>query len=461
MRKLRRWKKIGLALIALAFLLPPLAFGLSNLFLLSSKGQKFVAARITRVLPFETSVSGATWSPWNGVTLHGLRLEQPAPLKVAVREPLLTIQMIRVHPDWRQLLRKKISAKGIEIVKADLTLPAELLSQIPRKESAAPVTAANPDLASAPPQQIPAPQATPPPPTEVPPSLPPVAAAQQKPTVAATDVKTPTVWVSLKDVGIKIISGGSHNKLCEATGINGSFPVSGKSAKSAITITRMAGLGKDAPGSTKLPIAWKSPVIAIGPAETELFGLDLKVVCNTALIAGIPFKVEALVPEQKEKEIRIGAENKATLGAVTAQGMFQGYLQIPATWQGQWVAQVLSVDAELAGGRRTHFERGQAVAVFGNGMLRCLDARLIGDDASFLANATLLTDGRLAGNARLVASPETLSALSKFTRPLTAQPPSFTALSTPQRAALDLQIFGHIGDLYYKPDPASAPLRLR
>lgn len=461
MRKLRRWKKIGLALIALAFLLPLLAFVLSNLFLLSPKGRKFVAARIARVLPLETSVSGATWSPWNGITLHGLRLEQPAPLRAAVRKPLLTIQTIRIHPDWRKLLRKNLSAKGIEIVKADLTLPVELLSQIPRKETAAPVAAANPDLASAPPQQIPAPQAAPPPPAEIPPTPPPVAAAQQKPTVAAMDVKTPTVWVSLKGVGIRIVSGGSHNGLCEATGINGSIPISGKPAKSAITIARMAGLGKDAPGSTKLPIAWKSPVIAIGPAETELFGLDLKVVCNAALIPGIPFKVEALVPEQKGKQIRIGPENKATLGAVTAQGMFQGYLQVPATWQGQWVAQALSVDAELAGGRRTHFERGQALAVFGNGMLRCLDARLIGDDASFLANATLLTDGRLAGNARFVASPETLSALSKFTRPQTAQPPAFTALSTPQRAALDIQVFGRIGELFYKPDPASAPLRLR
>ena len=84
----------------------------------------------------------------------------------------------------------------------------------------------------------------------------------------------------------------------------------------------------------------------------------------------------------------------------------------------------------------------------------------LGEQASIIANAAVLSDGRMAGIARIVAAPESLIAVSRFFRPDAAEP-HLTPLSTPQRAALDLQIYGRPGNLLFRPDPVAAPLRLR
>ena len=84
----------------------------------------------------------------------------------------------------------------------------------------------------------------------------------------------------------------------------------------------------------------------------------------------------------------------------------------------------------------------------------------MGEQISLLGNATLLSDGRGSANLRIVAPPETLHTLSSWTDP-TGSPPYFSPLHTPQRAALDLQIFGKLGDFSYKPHPNSKPIKIR
>jgi hypothetical protein len=98
--------------------------------------------------------------------------------------------------------------------------------------------------------------------------------------------------------------------------------------------------------------------------------------------------------------------------------------------------------------------------MFHGGTLRCLDARLVGEETSLLGNAMLLSDGRFAGIARIVAAPESLVAISKFTHP-DGTAPQLTSLSTPQRAALDMRIFGSPGNVFFQPNPAAAPIPLR
>jgi len=450
-------------MLGIAILAPLLAFGISNLFLVSPKGRAFIAERIERRLSFETSIQGTTWSPWNGITIYGLRMEQPGTLRDAFDKPLISVQSVSIHPDWLALLRKKLVLRGMEIMKPDLCVPIELLSQIPHEEE--------PALASQPPALA---TATPAPPAGTPqgataaqaaanPAIaandPPGTEKPDGPKASAPDVQTPNVWINVRGGRLGIVSLMSRSPLFVAGGIDGSVPISGKPALSKISISHLKGLGQQAPGKINLPLKWTAPALAIGAIGGEMFGLDFKLAGQIGLVPGVPFRIDASVPEQKDREIRIGGKIHARLGTVIAQGRTQGFLQAPASWQGQWVARTAAVDVEMAG-RKNSFDRGQAILLFQNGTLRCLDARLSSDEATIIGNAMILSDGRMAANTRIIAAPETLVAISMFTQP-DPKATHLTPLSTPQRAALDLQIFGRPGKLLYKPNPMAVPVRLQ
>ena len=133
-------------------------------------------------------------------------------------------------------------------------------------------------------------------------------------------------------------------------------------------------------------------------------------------------------------------------GTIAASARFRGLLLAPGSWQGEFVAEATSLSARIAG-HDAKFDRGNALAVLHGGTLSCLDARLIGDDLSLLGNATVLADGQIAAVLRLVAPPETLSAITSRAFSNCPQPPVLTLLATPQRAALDLELSGQISNL--------------
>lgn len=459
----RRWKrKLGLALFGLAFLAPLLAFGVSNLFLVSPKGRALIADKISLQLQLEAKVQGATWSPWNGITIYGLRLEQPDLLRKSFKKPLLSVQSVRIHPDWLALREKTLSMKGMDVVKPDFTIPIELLSQIPQREVSPP--AKPPDLAAAKPPSVQgAPQANPVAPAPPNPGITGLVqpVQQQPPPIVkpASVAPTPAVWINIHEGSLGIVSLMSPAPLFHAGGINGSVPLAGKPTESRISVGKMTGLdGKDL-GKVTLPLKWDAPVLILKAIGGKISGMDFKVAGQIALTHGNPFRIDVAVPEQKDQKLRVGGNARANLGVVAAQGRAQGYLRLPASWQGQWIAQARAIDVEMVG-HKNHFGQGQALVIFQNGMLRCVDARLIGEDASIIGNAMLLSDGRMAGIARIVAAPESLVAISRITRP-DSTPPHLTPLSTPQRSALDIQVYGRPGKLFYQSDPMSAPQQLR
>ena len=450
-------RKAGLALLILAILVPVLAFGLSNLFLLSPKGRQFLAGKVENRLLLETSTQGATWSPWNGITVYGIRVEQPEVLREAIGRPLLSVQSVRIHPDWSALLKKRLTPKGMEIVKPELHLPIELLSQIPQAKEEPALAAVTPAPAVLPPTAAPSPAEAASNPA------PPQAVAQAESGVSeknptAPEVTVPNVWIHIRDGRLGIVSVMTPAPLFEAAGIDGSIPVSGKPAGSKISVSRLRGMAGEASGNIEIPLVWSAPVLGTKAVDGEMFGIDFKLGGHVALIPGIPFRIDASAPEQGETIIGIGGESVAKLGKVVSQGRAEGYLQIPATWQGKWIAQASDLDVEISG-RRNRFDHGRAVVVFQKGALRCVDARLSSDEATIIGNGAVLTDGRMAANARIIASPETLASISSTIQP--AGEAHLTPLSTPQRAALDLQIFGRPGNLHYKPDPMAAPIPLQ
>lgn len=457
MRK-RRWRKwLGLTVLALAVLGPLLAFGASNLFLLSSKGRTFVASRIQRMIHLETSVQGGSWSPWNGFTVYGLLIKQPAPLRSAISAPMLTAETIRIHPDWRALAKRRLMIRSVEIHKPDLAVPIELLSQIPSAPVTPAIAANQPDLAAVNPSPPETPEAV------VPPiSPPPLATAEKQVTAQAQprpDETAPTFWMSIGEGRLRIVSAMTKEPLYRIARIDGPIPLGGKSARSALTLGGIGFLNHSLPETVRVPMRWKSPVLGAGVIDGGLFGLDCKMEARIGFTTGMPFLIGGVLPKQDGKEIVLSEALRAKLGSVAGQGRIHGHLLAPGSWQGQGIIQALAMEAEYSGQKAT-FDRGHSLLIFQGGVLRCLDARLIGDETSILGNAMLLSDGRFAGAARIVATPESLGAISRFIQ-ADGSTPQLTALSTPQRAALDMWVFGSPGNVFFKPHPAAKPIILR
>lgn len=456
----KRWRKrLGLAVLATAVLGLPLAFGVSNLFLISPKGRSFVAGRIQRAIQLETSVQGCTWSPWNGFTVYGLLIQQPAPLRKAITTPMLAAESIRIHPDWRALLGKKLVIRGVEIDKPHLTAAIELLSQIPSAPVEPTVAAKPPDLAvvEQPPGTIPAA-----PPSQIPtvPQVDPAIAAKPAATPPKSPVviTDPTVWVTFTDARLSIVSAMSKEPLYRISRINGGLPISGKSAGSELVLDGIRVWGNSIPGAVKIPVKWQAPVLGLGVIDAGVFGIDCKLEAQIGFTPGFPFLIGGVIPKQEGREIVLSEAMRAKIGSIAGQGRFQGYALAPGSWQGQCLVQTLLVDAEFAGNKAS-FSHGQGLVMFQQGVLRCLDARLIGDDVSLLGNGMALSDGRFATHLRIVAAPENLAAISR--RIQNDSPLQLTPLSTPQRAALDMRVFGFPGQVLYQANPAAKPVLIR
>ncbi|MGJ8634534.1 MAG: hypothetical protein ACSHX7_11515 [Luteolibacter sp.] len=468
-------KRLAIIAILLLILLPLIAFGLSNLYLVSPKGQRHIGSRITAFTRMESSVKGATWSPWNGITVYGIEIKQPPPLREEYKSPLLRIQSVRCVPVWKKLATKTLEIRNLDLTNPELSIPIEFLSQIPRT--------APPELASK--TQVTSPPATPAasPPAlaqnHIPTPTSPVAPAQDQHPAPAQASNTPpsntvqeptrpqnippaeaapTVSVTFTGGRFTLLSTFSEKPLYRIASASGSIPIAGKPKTSTIILNRVSSLGNLLSEKTEIPVNWKAPFLDFGPFEFSSFETEGTLACRLFFTPGIPFIINGNIPEQKDLAFQLPGSLKTKIGVLTAQGGFQGLLRNPTTWQGKAIARSSSIHTEYGTGV-TDFEFGRAVILYGNGTLSCVDARLVSETTSLLANGTLLTDGRCASNARIVSTPEILASISRYTQQDSKQA-HLTPLSTPQRAALDLQLFGRLGEIYFKPNPMAAPISL-
>lgn len=458
MKKRRRRKTVRIAAL-LAVILPLAGYGLSNLYLMSPKGRDFLASRISGISGLDSSVEGASWSPWNGISVYGLRIEQPGPLRKAIASPLVSVESARISPEWKELAKRRLIIRAVELRSPRISAPVELLSQLPAPEAPPQIAAHTPEVASAP---VPGPASAP---GQVPPAVA-SAAAPETPEIRtaspAPESRTvspmPTIWVTMTNARVRVLSTSTTAPLFEARDINGKFPLGGKAADSEIRLGSVKSMGDTLAEKMTVPLSWDGRVLKTESIPARLAEVECDLRCSASLTAGIPFQIDAVIAEQSEKRIDLPHSFGATLGSVAGQGRFGGFLMAPGSWQGQFVARARDVEGRFQD-QEIRFQNGQALVVFGNAMLRCLDARLVGETTSLLANGTLLKDGRFAGIARIVSSPDTLVAISKTTHPDQAAP-NLTPLSTPQRSALDLQVFGRPGKFYYLPDPGAEPIPL-
>lgn len=431
-RGVRRWFWIVFVALPLA------GWACLNLWLASPPGRNWIAGKIHHRTGLETRIGGASVSPWNGVRLHHVELLQPPPLRTAVKEPLAGIKSIRLIPVWRSWLSGNHELQSIEIDSPQLTIPLELIADLARSQTPAtppPVAAVTPG------------PATPPAPLPETPAIPP-AAPQTPPQVPTTPLQ-PTFRVYLENASIRLISASSGKSWFQVSGISGSIPIAGSPADSTLRVASVEIAGRKTLADLKTQLNWTPPLLSLNPFETEIQGIKFTLAGKIAMLSGLPLQIEAQAPKQKPPPIQLPADGQAGADAVAANARFRGLLTSPGTWQGDLVVETLSPFARI-GKFDAKFDRGGAVTVLRGGLLSCVDARLIGDDLSFLGNATLLADGRAAAVLRMVAPPENATSIASRVFPDIGQSPALTDLGSPQRVAFDLEAFGNISQIFLR-----------
>ena len=411
---------------------------LGNLLLSSAWSCRWIATKIQHRSGLETRVSGASWSPWNGATISGVELLQPAPLRALINQPLVRIEQVHITPVWRAWLRGRLDVRSIELDTPRIVLPVELMSHLtaPGPATAAPPTAA----ASAPPPAVVQPPLTPPPaPSREVTKLPP------RPVLPSQ----PTGWLRLKNASFAIVRTGSSQPLLEISRTSGAIPLSGDSAQSALKIGMISAFGNEIISNLTTTLDWTSPLLSLKPVETKIGGYQFLVAAKIGSLSGMPLQIEAQLPRQPFTTFGIPFNGQAAAESITASLRFRGLLLAPGSWQGDLVLEAASPSLLLAE-HETKFDQGRAVTILRGGLLSCVDARLISDELSVLGNASLLADGRAAGAVRLVAAPESAAAIVSRVFPNIQGGPALTPLATPQRAAFDLEAFGTLSRLFLR-----------
>lgn len=430
-RRLRRILVVAALLLSAAPLL-------LNLALNSAPAKRWLAGKIRQRTGLDAAVSGVSLTPWHGLEFRGVTFLQPPPLRAAVKEPFLHARSVRFKPVWLSWLRGKADVQAVSFDTPRIVIPLELLADVTKPRQPAATTSGQPP--TPPPQAGPPAPAAPPPPQAG-------ATPQAQPPVAA--VTHPTGWLNLRDASVVLHSATGGRRLFECSGLTGSIPIAGGAAKSRLTIGSLELLEQHVLASTAVDLDWKPPFLTTMAREVEIAGLRVSVQGQAALVPGLPLQIEANLPEQPCPDTVLPGGNGFSAAAVAANARFRGFLLAPGTWQGELTAAAKSPAARIAG-HTPAFDRGACVLVMRGGALSCPDARLVGDELSLLGNATMLGDGRLAAALRLVASPESAGAIASRVFP-NVPDLKLTPLSTPQRAAFDLEAFGNLRQIQLRP----------
>jgi hypothetical protein len=427
-------------------LLPPVAFGLSNAWLAMPWGRAVLAGEVAKRCGLETTIRRASWSPWNGLTIGGLVIRQPAALRVQAPEPLLEAERIHIRPDWAALLRKKPRLREVTIERPTLTLTVEMMSHLAQQIAPPPEP---PLLAGGKPVAVPpvavVPRETGPGPAT--PESPPAAAEPAAPPPPVQVALGPTRWLRCHQGSWRLRSAASGKDLLAAREIELAVPFGGAAATGHLRLASVTGFGQPLLGDFAREITWQAPVLTLDtlPATTPVAGLPLRFGGQLALLQGLPVTIGVELPRQHVSLPVPGFDLTASSPEAGGQARFFGYLLAPGSWHGDLL--VAAAAPEVCRPKRTFsFDRGVCAAVIRGGMLSVVDARLVGEEVSFLGNGTLLADGRLGAVVRIAAPPQVALATAAGVFPALDFKPQTTPLSSPQRVALDISLTGTLAE---------------
>lgn len=452
----RRWIKVLLLLGCL----PVVLFFLSNLWLALPPGRHWVAAKISKRTGFEAGVERASWSPWDGIRINGLVIQQPPALRSSVHEPLFTATSIQIWPKWMAWLQKRIEIHSIQLDAPKAVIPIELIAHLsgpPPIVQAPPVVAAAspsptapnqappPTIAAAPPIQGPPPTiaAAPPGAVALPPPQPSIQNTPLAP-AASSSVSVPTSWIHVRHGSLAIVAGSQARTLLEADHFDADLPAAGAPASSLATLESIKGLGHEVIRDLKLPLNWQSPILEIGPISAEASGIPFQLIAKLAFAGNLPIAIDLNLPPKESFKVTLPNQRLVSVDAFRAFGHFRGFVAFPASWQGDFLIEGRGLSTSLPPQADLRFDRGIAVFLLRGGLLTCTDARLIGDDLSLLGNGTVLSDSRAAAVLRIVAPPAYAHGLSERIGRMTGKRITFGTMGTPDRMGSDLYALGNL-----------------
>ncbi|MFD0894448.1 hypothetical protein KBB96_06490 [Luteolibacter ambystomatis] len=443
----RRRRILAVALLAAA---PWLCLLAGNLWLASPWGKSWLARKISAKTGLTAHLESATATPWTGICLKGLVLDQPESHRSRIQEPLLKVESIRAWPRWESWLRRQWELQSLEIDSPRAVLPVRWLSHlVPIQQSEPPTLAAAaspqaPAIAIRPASSQPpvGPLPVIPESSELPPIPPLTVSLPPPPPGAAIAGESPTVWVTVRNGSFALMAEGIPEPLMELDGLDTAVPVAGGPADSSMRVSRLRSAGAGLATQVCVPLRWQSPILFLGPADSQFAGLDWKFGGKVGLVPGLPVEFESEIPLQTDRKWTFPTQGECSVREYRSTARFGGFLSHPFSWKGATQVEASGISLSLPGQPACHFDRGGATLLMANGIVSCPELRLIGDNLSLLGNATVIPDGRAAGVLRIVAEPSfAMSLTTHFQR--SGKRIAFGQLGTPDRLASDILIAGN------------------
>lgn len=417
-RCLGRRSKLLLRIAAGGMVLLLGAFVVSNMVLAG-----LVEKNLRRRTQMRWTVARATWSPWGGIQMSGIRAEIENQKGVTVA-PVLQVARVRLDPYWTSLVQKKPKFREILVETPKGNVPIEFLSLLvasggggavpqvvgvsglaadsdpvlpqDKKKGAQPGKSTK-KKADAKPKKQPAKSSE-------------KKAGEQKSAGKRKVEPDLPCRVRVRGGDLRIYSLGAGGQDLQVTGIDLDLPISGPEAEGSV---KMAGarVGKSLKfGPFVQRLHWKQPFLVCPEKVVEWQGLKVRFggrlqtrgrpLYSVALQAMPGSITELELPDWTG--LRVGVEE---VKVVLLRS--EGDLRRPGTWQAEMVLDVRGVQFVQKQWEVGHyFDVGQVVAVFRQGVLNVADARLRSEELSLMGNGVVAANGRVWSVLRLVASPE-------------------------------------------------------
>ena len=391
----------------------------SNLFLASSAGEKFILKNLSRRAPgIQWQVSGANWSPWQGITVKELSAELTLPPEITAEvPPLFVLQEVNLKPYWGQLIRGKKLFREIVIEEPVLNIPIELLVITPPSK---PQTSSNPQP---PKPKKPGSEAQPKPKPKAAPKTQQKAKPKPKPItkepLPAPDEKR--FWLRLRKAKIRLHS-LKLDQTIEIENLDLDLPLAGPKTKGEITWQQITLAGQSLCESTTLPIEWDFPTWTL---PNQKIALTLPQLMDPSLPA-IPlqlnlagsfsprtknrdFRLVTTIPSQPIADYLLHQRSDFHLQCPDFSVSFnsRGALLSPKSWR--FNSSLSMNEPEVFSGiRGPHipFDTLRARLILQNSTLITPTLSLRSERLSMMGNGQLHLGGYLLGVLRIVADPE-------------------------------------------------------
>ncbi|MGB1260755.1 MAG: hypothetical protein ACPG6P_11985 [Akkermansiaceae bacterium] len=404
-------------------------------------------------------MGGATWSPWNGVTLRDIHAYQA---DINDGPAVVSIKSLQAVPYWSQLLKGNIYPKEIAVVSPSAEVSVEMLSSmlaaVQHSKNVPDSGGCNSNLNPAKRPTTPSPESSEtgkgtPPPQTPPPS--PRGGQEGKPQPSSPEETTRPaaglpVKISIVNGDFRLFSERSDADLLDVAGVSLEMPLMGEDASGVLEIVRLNIPGIPEINHAKHTLHWRRPYLEIDEQELEIAGFSTRYVAQLAVTRNLPFLFDMVVDPQKvissplleNVAIKVSAEHAA--GRVRGSGA----LLHPSSWRGDayFMARDLQV-SEQHGGKKLLFEEVFCPVVFRQGEFRWDNVRATSEDFSILGNGRVSLSRGALFVTRVIVSPERAHSISRGINGLMILGPSYAwwhDLETPDRKYRDLLVYGSL-----------------